>query len=79
MGPAQSRARIRYALMADGDRATRFEYVNEFTPPGGHLGIVASRVIVGAASEREAEESLRRLKGLLEHLTYRRLAGRIVE
>ena len=79
VGPAQSRARIRYALMADGDGATQFEYINEFTPPGGPLRTVAGRVIVCAASEREAEKSLRRLKALLEHLTHRRRAGRIVE
>jgi len=65
-GPAHSRARIRYGLTADGDSATRFEYTNEFTPPGGVLGTVASRVIVGAASEREAQSSLKRLKDLLE-------------
>lgn len=65
-GPAHSRARIRYELSEDGDSATRFEYINEFTPPGGRLGTVASRVIVGAASEREAQNSLARLKALLE-------------
>lgn len=65
-GPAHSRARIRYELTADGEGATRFDYINEFTPPGGRLGTVASRVIVGAASEREAEKSLARLKALLE-------------
>jgi carbon monoxide dehydrogenase subunit G len=65
-GPAHSRARIRYELIPDGDGATRFDYINEFTPPGGRLGTVASRVIVGAASEREAEKSLARLKALLE-------------
>lgn len=65
-GPAHSRARIRYGLTADGDSATRFEYTNEFTPPGGRLGTVASRVIVGAASEREAQKSLERLKALVE-------------
>lgn len=65
-GPAHSRARIRYELSEDGDSATRFEYINEFTPPGGRLGTVASRVIVGAASEREAQHSLARLKALLE-------------
>jgi uncharacterized membrane protein len=65
-GPAHSRARIRYELSdAEGGR-TRFEYTNEFTPPGGRLGSVASRVIVGAASEREANNSLIRLKALLE-------------
>ncbi|MGI8430419.1 MAG: SRPBCC family protein [Solirubrobacteraceae bacterium] len=68
-GPAHSRARIRYrltALTGKDDGSTAFEYLNEFTPPGGRLGSVASRVIVGAASEREANNSLKRLKALLE-------------
>jgi uncharacterized protein YndB with AHSA1/START domain len=65
-GPAHSTARIRYDLSPDGDHATEFDYTNEFTPPGGRLGTVASRVIVGAASEREASNSLARLKALLE-------------
>jgi uncharacterized protein YndB with AHSA1/START domain len=65
-GPAHSRARIRYELTADDDGHTMFEYTNEFTVPGGRLGTVASRVIVGAASEREATGSLERLKALLE-------------
>jgi uncharacterized protein YndB with AHSA1/START domain len=78
VGPAHSRARIRYELTADGDGATQLEYINEFTPPSGRLGTVASRVIVGAASEREAQNSLRRLKALLEHLTHRRPAGLMV-
>jgi uncharacterized membrane protein len=65
-GPAHSRARIRYELSGDEDGHTRFDYTNEFTPPGGRLGNVASRFIVGAASEREASNSLSRLKALLE-------------
>lgn len=65
-GPAHSEARIRYELSGDGDGPTTFDYTNEFTPPGGRLGNVASRVIVGAASEREANNSLERLKALLE-------------
>ncbi len=65
-GPAYSRARICYALSGDGDGPTKFEYMNEFNAPGGRLGTFASRMIVGAASEREANNSLRRLKGLLE-------------
>ena len=65
-GPAHSEARIRYELSGDGDGPTTFGYTNEFTPPGGRLGNVASRVIVGAASEREANSSLQRLKALLE-------------
>ena len=65
-GPAHSRAQITYALSGDPDGPTQFEYTNEFTPPGGRLGIVASRVIMGAASEREARNSLSQLKELLE-------------
>lgn len=65
-GPAHSRARIRYELTADGDGATEFEYFNDFSPPGGQLGNMASRLIIGAASEREAHSSLQRLKTLLE-------------
>ena len=65
-GPAYSRARIVYELTSDGDDTTMFEYSNEFATPGGRLGKVASRVIVGAASEREAQNSLQRLKALLE-------------
>lgn len=66
-GPAHSLARIVYGLCGDGDGPTAFDYTNEFTPPGGRLGSVASRLIVGAASEREAHNSLSRLKNLLEH------------
>src|ERR1022692_1600077 len=66
-GPAHSRARIRYELSRGDDGPTTFEYTNEFTAPGGRLGNVASRVIVGPASEREARYSLSRLKALLEH------------
>jgi uncharacterized protein YndB with AHSA1/START domain len=65
-GPAHSRAEICYALSPNGEHGTKFEYTNEFTPPGGRLGIIASRVVVGAASEREARASLERLKRLLE-------------
>lgn len=65
-GPAHSRALIRYQLADDGNGATTFEYINEFKTPGGVLGTVASRVIVGGLSEREAHNSLARLKTLLE-------------
>jgi uncharacterized protein YndB with AHSA1/START domain len=65
-GPAHSRALIRYELSPKGENATAFEYTNDFTPPGGRLGNVASRVIVGGASEREANSSLARLKQLVE-------------
>jgi uncharacterized membrane protein len=65
-GPAHSMARIRYELSGDSEGPTGFDYTNEFAPPGGRLGNVASRFIVGATSEREANNSLARLKALLE-------------
>jgi uncharacterized protein YndB with AHSA1/START domain len=67
-GPAHSRARILYELSASGDGggSTMFEYTNEFTMPGGRLGSVAGKMIVGHASEHEANISLSRLKALLE-------------
>ena len=65
-GPAGSRAAICYRLDGGDGTPTVFEYTNEFTAPGGRLGNVASRVLVGAASEREARNSLARLKALLE-------------
>ncbi|MFZ0044176.1 MAG: SRPBCC family protein, partial [Solirubrobacteraceae bacterium] len=64
-GPAHSKARIRYEL-TEQDSRTTFDYINEFHPPGGRVGNVAGRLIVGATSEREANNSLSRLKTLLE-------------
>ena len=54
------RQRIRKAMK------DKFAYTNEFGVPGGRLGSMASRFIVGATSEREAHSSLARLKALLE-------------
>jgi uncharacterized membrane protein len=65
-GPAHSKALIRYELSSDDDESTTFQYTNEFRPPGGRLGSMASRMIVGATSEREANNSLSKLKALLE-------------
>jgi uncharacterized protein YndB with AHSA1/START domain len=65
-GPAMSRAVIRYGLTANEDGSTKFDYVNEFHPPGGPLGSMASRVVAGHISEREAQDSLTRLKRLVE-------------
>ncbi|MBV9465327.1 MAG: SRPBCC family protein [Solirubrobacterales bacterium] len=65
-GPAHSSARISYELAGESEGPTAFEYTNEFTAPGGKLGNAASRMFVGAASEREANKSLSRLKALLE-------------
>jgi uncharacterized membrane protein len=65
-GPALSRALISYKLTATPAGTTKFDYVNEFHPPGGPLGSVASRVLIGHVPEREAHESLTRLKQLIE-------------
>jgi uncharacterized protein YndB with AHSA1/START domain len=65
-GPARSYARTTYRLAPNGN-GTRFDYENEFKPPGGMLGAAASRVIVGGMPQREANRSLQRLKALLEH------------
>lgn len=65
-GPALSKARIHYRLSGEPDGPTKFDYTNEFHAPGGPFGAMASRVLVGQASEREARESLNRLKNLIE-------------
>jgi uncharacterized membrane protein len=65
-GPAHSTAVIRYELSSEHEGRTTFQYTNEFHVPGGRLGKVASRMIVGATSEREARKSLERLKALVE-------------
>jgi uncharacterized membrane protein len=65
-GLAHSEARIVYELSGGDDGPTSFAYTNQFAPPGGRLGRVASHLIVGATSEREAHNSLARLKALLE-------------
>ena len=65
-GPAHSRARIVTSSRRREDGRTAFDYTNEFTTPGGRLGNVASRVIVGAAPSAKRTSSLARLKALLE-------------
>lgn len=64
-GPARSVALIRDTL-TPVKGGTRFDYVNEFKAPMGPLGAMASRVLVGGVSEREANSSLKRLKSLFE-------------
>ena len=64
-GPARSHAETEYRLTAV-DGGTRFAYRNEFRAPLGPLGAVASRALVGGLPEREARESLRNLKSLVE-------------
>lgn len=63
-GPARSTAFIEYALEEIPD-GTRFHYTNDFTPPGGLVGRVASRALMGGVPEREANASLERLRALL--------------
>ena len=64
-GPAHSYARTAYKLSDKGD-GTHFEYENEFKAPGGFLGKAASRVLVGGQPQKEATQSLKQLKKLLE-------------
>ena len=65
-GPAMSHARIHYGLSGEPQGPTTFDYTNDFGGPGGVLGRLASRMVVGQTSEREAHRSLERLKGLME-------------
>ena len=66
-GPAGSHARIVDTLTPlEGGSATHFEYINEYSQPGGLLGRMAGRVLVAGTAEREATRSLQRLKAFLE-------------
>ena len=64
IGPAGASARTTYSLAAQNG-GTRFQYENEFTFPAGEVGKLASGVVTGHA-EREAKDSLTRLKHLAE-------------
>jgi uncharacterized protein YndB with AHSA1/START domain len=64
-GPARSRARTEYVL-SPVDGGTRFDYANEFRPPLGPIGAIASRALVGGIPEREATRTLERLRAQLE-------------
>lgn len=64
-GPAGSKAEIEYHF-TETRNGTRFDYRNSFTAPGGVLGAVASRALVGNTPDREAAASLQQLKSLLE-------------
>lgn len=63
-GPAGSRARTSYGL-AEHEGGTRFTYENEFMLPGGALGEAAGG-IVSSRANKEADDSLARLKQLAE-------------
>ena len=62
-GPARSRAKHRISPVENEDgNGTRFDYRNEFRPPLGPVGALASRALVGGIPEREANRSLDRLR-----------------
>ena len=65
-GPAGSYARVTNKLSPNGNGGTHFEYENTFEAPGGAMGRLASRVLVGGMPKREADKSLKKLKKLLE-------------
>jgi hypothetical protein len=64
-GPARSRARTEYALRPEKG-GTHFDYRNEFRPPLGPVGALASRAVVGGIPEREATRTIERLRALVE-------------
>ena len=64
-GPMRSKAIIENRL-SERDGKTVYRYKNEFKAPFGPLGSTAQRVLAGGVPEREAEDSLKRLKALLE-------------
>ncbi|MDQ3644720.1 MAG: SRPBCC family protein, partial [Actinomycetota bacterium] len=63
-GPVRAKAKVIYEFDADGG-ATRFLYVNEYDLPGGPLGRMAAPM-VKRATAGELDESLKRLKALVE-------------
>ena len=63
-GPARSKARVTYRFEPSGE-GTRFDYVNEFSPPGGKLNVAAS-LVGGPPAGRAARKSLKNLKKLFE-------------
>jgi hypothetical protein len=65
-GPAGSYARVVNRLAPNGNGGTHYEYENTFEAPGGAMGRLASRVLVGGMPKREADKSLKKLKRLLE-------------
>lgn len=65
-GPGSSTADVSYRLAPDGPGATRFDYENDFVPPGGAVGRAATRAVNATVGTREARRSMKRLKELLE-------------
>lgn len=66
-GPVRSKALIveRFKPL-DGGGRTHFDYENDFRAPLGPLGAAASRAVTGGVPQREADASLKKLKGILE-------------
>jgi len=64
-GPARSQAAIEYRLVKVPE-GTRFDYRNEFQPPFGAVGALASRTVMGHVPQREADRSLDALRRLIE-------------
>jgi uncharacterized protein YndB with AHSA1/START domain len=62
-GPAGATAFIEYRL-EESPLGTTFHYTNDFRPPMGILGRVASRALMGGVPEREAQASLHALRTL---------------
>src|SRR5881227_3336478 len=63
-GPLGSKALVTYDLAAN-EGGTDFTYTNEYSLPGGPVGKLAGRAVVGA-SGAEADKTLKRLKNLIE-------------
>ena len=63
-GPMGSSARSTYELSDAGEKVS-FTYSTEFAPPGGKVGEVAATAVESRGQE-ETDESLKRLKQLLE-------------
>jgi uncharacterized protein YndB with AHSA1/START domain len=63
-GPMGTKAKATYDLSGNGG-GTHFSYCNQYELPGGIAGRLAGRA-VSAASGREADKTLKRLKKLVE-------------
>ena len=63
-GPLGSKARVTYDL-AMNNGGTRFKYTNEYDLPGGPVGRLAGKAVIGASGS-ESDRTLERLKKLIE-------------
>jgi len=64
-GPMGSKAKATYVIEANGGDGCTFSYMNEYDLPGGPIGRLAGRAVIGASGS-EADKSLERLKKLIE-------------